>query len=566
MYMLTILLQNKKSQYWIFLSVLVFLALFMMYCNGLSSSYSGFDFFFHFRRLDVLIDALKHGEYISYIDYSNVDGYGYFTKGFYPDFILVPFAVVGIFTGTYFAYDFMIFSMTILCGMFMYHAVCAIYKSRYAAAIASILYTFAVYRLYDIYQRGALSEALSFTFLPIVFLGLYHIIKGDYKKWYILAIGYILLIYTHAIASVLMFVTLLIISIAYCKCLTREPKRIGYLFLAGAVTLVGVSYFTLPLLEQLNSNSFYLDSRTPGGGAGYGKVGFDDLFWGFVSGLAYPDKLWSGIGIILTLVIFLRLFIRKKRDEALKSIDTAVIIGICFIIATSRIFPWGRFPFNILSFIQYPWRLYEFVSFFFAIAGGYYLSLLLVKHKQKLFGFIFIILATLITIYIHSENFKTLFPLKDKTIAVISEIPSFDNRYHTIGGEYFPSKLPNIEYVRDRGEIVEVKNNETKTYNLKRGNRGETDVNIVINQPDTVILPLLYYKGYEVTLNRSNVPFFENENGLIAVPVNQSGKIMAWYAGTNVQEISFYISMACMIGLIIFVARYSRKQKNERNR
>ncbi len=165
------IIQSKdKTQYWIFLSTLVLLTLFMMLCNGSSSSYSGFDFMFHYRRFDVLIDALRHGSYPVYIDYSTAEGYGYFTKGFYPDLTLVPFALIGVFTTTYFAYDFMVFVMTILCGVFMYHTVRVIYKDGYAAAISALLYTFALYRLLDFYQRGgATAEHFHLRSCPLSF-------------------------------------------------------------------------------------------------------------------------------------------------------------------------------------------------------------------------------------------------------------------------------------------------------------------------------------------------------------------------------------------------------------
>lgn len=556
---------NKTNQYWIFFSVLVLLALFMMFCNGSSAEYSGYDFYFHYRRLYVLIDALQHGSYISYIDYSNVDGYGYLVKPFYSDVVLIPFAFIGLFTSVYFAYDVMIFTMTVLCGVFMYNAVNTIYKSRYAAAVSALLYAFAVYRLYDIYQRGALGEALSFTFLPIVFLGLYHIIKGNYKKWYILTIGYSLLIYSHIIASVLMFVTLLIILIVYNKILLKEPKRIVYLLLAGFVTVIIVSYYIFPVLEQMLNGSFYLDTRSPGGGAGYGKMGFDFILWGFVSGIVYPDKyIWAGIGIILTLIVFSRIFIRGNKTDALKSVDIGVIIGICFIIAISRIFPWGRFPFSLLSFIQYPWRLYEFVSFFFAVAGGYYLALLFVKYRQRIIIFTLVIVATMITTYINSENFKYLH--SEKVLQIYggdsTEEPTFFNRYHAIGGEYFPAKLPAIEFVYERGMTVDNGNETTEISNIhKEYNKTILDVNI--NKADTLVLPLLYYYGYNITLNGESIPFGQNDYGLIAVPVDRSGQVTAYYAGTNIQKGSFYISLIGVLALIVFVFRSKRRDKDE---
>lgn len=553
---------NKKYQYWLFFAILVFLALFMMLCNGSSSSLQGYDFYFHYRRLDVLIDALRHGTFPNYIDYSNVDGYGYFTKGFYSDVILIPFALIGLFSSTYFAYDAMIFTMTVLCGVFTYHTIKVIYKSSYTASLGAILYTFAIYRLYDVYQRAALGEALSFTFLPIIFLGLYHIIKGDYKKWYILAVGYSLLIFTHVISSVLMFVTLLIILFIYYKPMIKEPKRIGYLFLAGAVTVVITAYFVFPAIEQLMSNTFLY---TGAGAAGYGKADFDLVLWGLVSGILYPDKaIWSGVGIILILVIFLRLFMRNKKSEELKNVDIVVIIGICFIIASSRIFPWGTFPFSLIGFIQYPWRLYEFASYFFAIAGAYYLAQLFIKNRSRVIVFAVIVVATMVTTYIHSENYKHLYSIKALQIypGDSDENPTFENRYHLIGGEYFPARILSIDYIYFRGEKVEFENSDTQISNLGRDGN-VTRFDIEIQTPDSLSLPLLYYKGYNVTLNGEDLPVEQSPTGLVQVPADKSGRVEAYYKGTTVQWVSFYISIISILALSIFIIRSKKHEKSK---
>jgi uncharacterized membrane protein len=514
--------------------------------------------------LDVLIDALRQGIFPNYMDYSNVDGYGYFTKGFYCDVVLLPFALIGLFTSTYIAYDAMIFTMTVLCGVFTYHAVRVIYKSSYAASTGAILYTFAIYRLYDVYQRAALGEALSFTFLPLIFLGLYHIIKGDYKKWYILAAGYSLLIFTHVISSVLMFVTLLIILIIYYRPMIKEPERTGYLFLAGAVTVATTAYFIFPAVEQLTSNTFLYSGA---GAAGYGKAGFDLVFWGLVSGIIYPDKaIWSGVGIMLILVISLRLFIKNKKSDALKSVNIGVMIGICFIVASSRIFPWGTFPFSLIGFIQYPWRLYEFASYFFAIAGAYYLAQLFVKNKFRIIVFAVIVVATMVTAYIHSENYKHLYSIKALQIypGDSDENPAFGNRYHLIGGEYFPERILSIDYIYYRGERVEFKNEDTQISNLRR-NKNVTSFDAEIHSPDSLSLPLLYYKGYHATLNGVDLPVEQSPAGLVQVAVDKSGRVEAYYKGTMIQWLSFYISIISILALSIFIIR-SKKKGHETNR
>lgn len=559
--LLYLIQSNKKNHFWIFFVVLVFLTLFMMLCNGLSSDYQGYDFYFHYRRLHTLIDSFQHGTFPVYIDHANVDGYGYFTKGFYSDVILIPFALTGLFTSTYFAYDTMVFTMTVLCGVFMYQVVKVMYKSSFTASVSSILYTFAVYRLYDVYQRAALGEALSFTFLPLVFLGLFYIIHGDYKKWYILAIGYSLLVFTHVISSVLMFVTLLIILAIYYKPMIREPKRIGYLFLAGIVTVIVTSYYIFPSIEQISSNTFFYESA---GKAGYGKSGFDLVLWGFISGIAYPEMhIWTGIGVVLTLVIFLRLFIKGNKSKELKSVDIGVLMGLCFIVAISKIFPWGTFPFSLIGFIQYPWRLYEFITYFFAIAGAYYMTILFVRNRSRLIAFSVIILATMITTFIQSENYKYLY---DKDVLQIyerdsDENPTATNRYHLIGGEYFPARLVSIDNILYRGEKVEHKNEDTRIANLER-DYNITRFDAVVQHPDSLTLPLIYYKGYSVSLNGNELPVVQSNMGFVRVPVSESGRVEAYYKGTTIQWVSFYISIISILALSIFIIISRKREKN----
>ena len=554
---------NTKKQFWLFFSVLAFLTLFMMYCCGPLTSYWGYDFYFHLHRFDVLIEAMKDGSYPIYFDYSNVGGYGYFTKGFYPDFTLLPFAVVGTFTSTYFAYDFMIFTMTILCGVFAYKAVNVIVKSSFAASVAAILYTFGPYRIYDFYDRSALGEALSFTFLPLIFLGLYHIIAGDYKKWYILAIGYSLLIYTHLISSVLTFFMLIPFLLCYYKRFVKDPKRMWYLVLAAIVTLVIVSYYIYPTLEQMRSNSFYYDSRTPGGPVGYNKIRFELVGWGLISGLAYAQKeFFCGAGILLTLVLFLRFFVRGKSDK-LRLVDICAIIGVICIFATSKAFPWGRPPFSYLGFIQFPWRLYEFTTLFLAFAGGFYLNQILKSNKQRIVGFAIVIVATMGVIVNHSIHFKYLFSEGYFRYydGEADRKPTAENNYHLIGQEYIPSRVYLVDSLSTRGLKVEYRNEDTKIENLRRENK-YTLLDVKVNRADSLELPLLYYKGYSVTLDEKELPVIQSENGLIEVPVDQSGEVKAYYKGTTIQWVSFCISISCIFVFCVYIFIQRRRNRN----
>jgi len=545
--------QNKKYHFWLFFAVLLFLSALMMYFY--QPLCTGSDFFFHYRRFQALMDGLKDSPFLIYTDYTAIDGYGYFTKAFYSDVILIPFALVGNLTNAAFAYEFMIFTMTVFCGVFTYITINSIYKNTYAAAIGAILFTFAIYRLFDIYHRAALGEALSFTFIPIVFLGIYQIIKGDYKKWYILTIGFSLMIFTHLISTVLMFVTMLILLLIYSKSLFKEPKRIWYLVLAGLVTVVIVSYYIWPMAEQMFSNLFYYDRGdeifNPQGLA-Y-PVGW--VIWGMFTGILIPKQAFiPGVGLLLTCAIVLRLFVYEKSPK-LKSIDVGVIIGLCYIIACLPMFPWSVFPFTLLSFIQLPWRLLEFSSFFFAVAGGYYLSRILKTNTRRLLAVGGIVIAIALVFANNAREYQ-LYRCEEP----ITTQATIINYYHLGGAEYIPLKVPSVDFLAERKDSVLYQQNETMISDFAR-NRNVVEFTVATQKADSLELPLLYYKGYHASLNGKDIPVSESRHGLVQVAVGESGRVEAYYAGTFLQKASFAISVIAILFFCIFIYLDKKKRK-----
>ncbi len=544
---------NKKYHFWMFFCILTFLTLAMMLLYR--PLCPGHDFYFHYRRLQALIDGLNNGPFLIYLDYSAVDGYGYFTKAFYCDVVLIPFAIIGKFTSLKLAYLFLIFTMTVLCGVFTYRAVNTIYKNSYAAAISALLYTFCAYRILDIYDRAAIGEAISFTFIPIVFLGFYHIIKGDYRKWYILAIGFSLMIFTHLISSVLMLITIFIYLGIYCKSILKEPKRIFYLLLSGIVILLVTSYYILPMFEQMQSDIFYYESRQLTVRAQDSTYDLHWIIWGMFSGIIHPYQMFiPGIGLFLTCAITLRLFVYGKSAQ-LKSVDVGVIVGLVYVFATSSLFPWSIYPFKLLNFIQLPSRLYEFSSFFFAIAGGCYLSQLLKTNRRLLSGGLLVVVATLIFFLSNSAFYQIV-----RCNRPVTQAADITNDYHLGGLEYFPDKVPSIKYIDERGQVVIPKYAETVIDDLNK-EKGVTNFNVLTSKEELLELPLIYYKGYLARLNEKDLLVSESKNGLVQVSVNESGNVKVHYGGTTVQRIGWFISFFSILSFCIYIFLFRNKDK-----
>ncbi|WP_156032770.1 hypothetical protein [Prevotella sp. 10(H)] len=519
----------------------------MILVFGPAYNHPGYDYYFHLKRFEAMITAMQEGTFPFYIDYAAALKYGYLSRVFYSDVIFLPFAALGTLIGSYEAYEVMLFTMTVLCGVFMYIAVDKIYKSSYAAFLAGILYTFSVYRFYDIYNRGALGEVFAFTFIPIVFLGLYYIIKGDYRKWYIIAAGFSLLIFSHVISTVLTFISVVIILIFYCKSMIKEPKRIYYLLLAGVVTLLITAAFIFPLLEQMQANHYRYETNdwTLPANA---KIPLDYVFWGLISGFYYPkDISIVGIGIQLTSVILLRIFVKDK-SAALKSVDIGLLIGIFYIFASSKLFPWGRFPFTLLSFIQYPGRLYLLVTFFFAVGGGYYLSKIVTKQKTRLIVAAFVIICTGTVIYMHNQNFRLL----HVHIGQTNKEPNPSNFFYLNGAEYVPDRIESAYHILFRGDTIVSIDGKAKAENQQR-EKSVLNINVNTQDADSLELPLFYYKGYTAEIDNETLPVRQSKNGLVQIPVDKSEDVKVYYKGTIIQKVSYCISILAIFALCIYI-------------
>ncbi|MFT4224532.1 hypothetical protein [Dysgonomonas sp.] len=558
--------EKWKKTFFIFLTALIVLSTVMIILY--IPFVPGHDFYFHCRRLQALIDNLGN-PFLIYLDYDAANGYGYFTKAFYPDVILIPFAILGKFIPLIYVYFIMLFSITVLCGISSYLLVNYIFKIFFAAAASSLLYTFSVYRFIDLYERAALGESISLSLIPLVFLGLCLIIKGNYKKWYVLAIAYSLLIFTHLISSVLMFVAVIILLAVNYKSLIKEPKRLVYLILAGIVTIVITSYYLFPMLEQMASDTFYYEDKSRH------SVRITDMVFNFSyvlrSVITFPKDIdwWANyrffppIGILLIIPILLRFFVRNK-SEQLKYADTGVTIGLICITLSFDIFPWDAFPFRLLDFIQFPWRLFGFSSLFFAIATGYYLSQILKTTKKQLIGSVVVFVIFVFTYTIVDDNAYSYSGRRCFNFTIGKETPlreqSLFGHFHYAGGEYFPTKLPSPDYVWSRGDTVKSKNAATSISEFSK-NKGITSFDVDIHIPDRLELPLLYYKGYMAEIDGKRIPVSESPKGLVQIPVEKQGHVKVWYNGTIIQRISYCVSIISIILLCLYIFRESFQKK-----
>lgn len=533
---------SKKKNIVLFLLVIAIISSITLFL--IPNMSRGHDLAFHLSRISAIKDNLKLGIMGGYIYPNYLGGYGYGNGLFYPDlFLYIPafFSYLGLSVIT--SYKLFLLLISFCSVGAMYICVKEISKNKKSALISSFIYGFASYRLIDMFTRAALGETLAFVFAPIIIYGMYEIIYGDYKKFYILTIGMSGLILSHLISTYLIGIVLVIMCLVNIKKLFKEKNRILYLVLAALATVCLTAYFIFPMLEQMLSGKFIFNNLDE-----TSKLLERSLpIWSIFIEFPYHvlRKLWIPTGIGIGFIVLIYYYFKNFKNYD-KFTHFCFITAMIFLICATNIFPWNLFQ-NILSPIQFPWRFYFISVLLLSVGSGLMLSKStkdINKRARVLFILFLIPVITIITVNFFEKNIK--------------EVGDYEISF----GEYMPLSA-------DKNYILERKDVITTTYPLEHSftrNGLELTINYNNNQGNNSLeLPLLYYKGYKAISNDKELNVYQTNNGLVGVDINdEEGTIYVYYGGTKIQKLSKIVSIITMIVFVIYLRLRKRGVLDEK--
>lgn len=179
-------LNNIKKINIDFKKILIYVALTVLasfpYLN--KQTIFSWDLCYHLNRINEIALNLQEGQFPVLIHSHLMENLGYANSIFYPELFLYIPAILKIFgMGSLLSYKIFLMIITFFTFLFMDLTAKKIFKNIKISYLASILYTFSLYRLMDIYVRGALGEVLAIAFFPLLLYGLYDIIFEEGKKW-----------------------------------------------------------------------------------------------------------------------------------------------------------------------------------------------------------------------------------------------------------------------------------------------------------------------------------------------------------------------------------------------
>ena len=441
-------------------------------------------------------------------------GYGYPLFNFY---YVLPFYLGAMFftlVGSLTLSFKLVMILTIIISVYGMYLFLREFLDRFPAIVGSLLFLYTPYRAVEIYVRGAIGEALSISLLPLVGWAFIKVVKKPTAR--IIALASIITSLFFLSHNYLSFLSIPIIFIFIVPFILNIKKRKTTTFSLIKVLLIslGISaYWWLPaLIEQKNiiaTTPFPLKDHFP-----FIKQliipywGYGASLWGPSDGLSFQIGLVN-IAAILTLIILV-LFFKKYFKEIIFQISLLVLGGfiLSFVFMNIRTLPlWKLIPFH--DFIQFPWRLLFYTTFFTAVAAS--LSIQIVSKKVKyILGFIIIIASFALTInYFRPENI--VYKNDNEYLARFFANRSISGKTEGVSKTYLGYSedyllLP--KWVDKRPEILPLFKIETsdnsEVINLQEVNSLDWKAKIISNSENIVTFHSYYFPGWYARINNKN--------------------------------------------------------------
>lgn len=234
---------------------------------------------------------------------------------------------------------------------------------------ASILYTFSIYRMVNLYSRGALGEILAMTFLPLLFYALTEVVYRDRSKWPLLAVAMSGIIQSHILTTTMCCVFGILFIIPGLPKLFRERGRMFCLIKTIVVTLL-INLWTLVPLVKCMSLPIKALTESDKMNISMFTVGVRDLLRTFVTDGS--DQLFICVGLVICgfaaayAVYAVVVLVRNKPTNSNSGCGGklgiwCIICGAVALFLCSKYCPWDYL--ETLSFvpnIQFAWRNMSF--------------------------------------------------------------------------------------------------------------------------------------------------------------------------------------------------------------
>lgn len=529
----------------------------------------GHDLQFHLNRIEGLAQGIASGQLPVRIQPSWLDGLGYAVSVFYGELLLYFPAMLRFFgvtvQGAYKVYAVAVNAGTALVSWFCLRRML---KNDWAALFGSVLYTLSIYRIINIYLRGAVGEYTAMLLIPLVFYGLWRIYSqpNDAKAgrfiWLPAVIGYSGLIQTHLLSCEIVGA----LTLGSCLVLLRRTLRKNTFFplckVVGITALLNL-WFLLPLFDYMRGDLVVTRQETSGphNAAAYLgqmlQLSFNGSTERYNMGLDQGtyDEMAIGLGLALLLAAGLFVLVTAmgrvdRKSSVWRLGNFGLWAGLICLVLSSDVFPWDNiYNLNptlgrIIAMVQYVWRLLSPATWFWALAGACAICLLANRPDLRNLSAGVLLVLTLV-----SWGGLVQTALSDNETVFYYSAAGL-NSCDLGAGEYLPAGTEKSDYGGPR------------TFTASGVDMTETSVNglqatVTCQSTDggTVTVPILYYPYYTAT-DETGTALAVSQDPVsklvqVQIPAGYSGTLQVRFVEPWFWRASEAVSLLTLAGLVV---------------
>ncbi len=559
-------LSKPLSEQWIPIALFLFF-IFINYPDYSNLFITGKDMNFHLARVEGMMHELRAGQFPVQLYTQANEGKGMIGSMYPSLFLYIPacLRLLGVSLPTAFKTLVVLINLgTIVCA---WYSAKRITGRDTHALLTTLVYSTMSYRIFCLYTREVIGESLAMVFVPLIIAGLYEMIEGDKKQWWMLAVGMSGVMASHILSIIMWVVVCAFFGLVYApKCL-KDGRAAA--FLLSAATFIGLSLFTIvpfiyyylsdidtaaSLAVRDFSNMAIFPTQlfmvTQGDGYSWGTRGQS-------TGYYHEGSLNIGFtGIICLVIGILFILCKKEKDETERYLVLMYVTGAFALFMTTTWFPWQtlqKFSMidRVISMFQFPIRFQQVAEALIVFSGTIMCVRLhgLSKYRKA-------VMIALVVFGIFSSC------LAIDSICTAKE--DFITAFSPDTGDHFPPDYVPSGY-NENGFSKEA---ESETAQISDYYKKDSKVTFTYTADDDsdILVPVTFYKGYHAYLTAEDLSVRETgveagDSGMIKVrvPAGEDVKVVIKY----VQPKIFYVStIVSLISVFVLFLTYRKFRRN----
>lgn len=448
------------------------------------------------------------------------------------------------------SFKFSMVTATVIGALGMY-VWSSFHFGRLGGIVSSVIYSFAPYRLLDIFIRGSVGEIWALALVPyLLYLTDVYYKTTDKRYLPVICLLIALLVFSHNILALLFFVFYMTYIVFHAVRLkSYRPTLLSGLFVVLGLGLSSV--FWLPaLLEKQFVRGLEIFSV---------ERHFVELYqllipsWGSgFSGETSGSSMSYQIGIINIFIILSAFFylFTKKREKPFVVFLLIWIVGALFLMLPFSRSVWEIVP--LLNFFQFPWRLLSLVIILCAFLGGIVSQI----RFRKVISGIIIVCSVLLS---YSYTIPAYFHNRDDSY--------YTKRPNFIYGTNSPGNVFNTVWIEQKDDIPEAIITSVKPDSLSnisiQPERYSFDFSAL--EVTKIIINSAYFPGWIAYTQFGRVPVSQTDDGTMEVflPAGEY-RVMLVFADTIVRHTALTITFLSFLIICVLTIRYTFYENRNR--